>query len=142
MYVTFCLPCAYGSALNEAFDLNWWLGCCCSNPSIAQNLLRYNDNIQGEEYFDECLYPAFLHCLMQFWPCWICSCPMYVAWAMRGPAMAHHATKGPYLSGTHIVAGQEPGVEVAPMMQQPAAPVMGVVVPENNDGYSPVAKEI
>lgn len=59
----FCMQCAVGSAMRNSMGMPYLLGCCCVNPCLAHNFLRYQYRIAtaNGDCTDECLFPGSLY---------------------------------------------------------------------------------
>jgi len=44
-----CNPCATGSAVETATGMPWVMACCCVNPFLARNIIRYHWRLKGDD---------------------------------------------------------------------------------------------
>ena len=49
LFATFCTPCAVGSVMDTTMGMPWMMACCCVNPFLARNLMRYHWRMKGDD---------------------------------------------------------------------------------------------
>lgn len=147
----FCSPCSIAKILEQSIGMPYMLACCCVNPFVARNFMRYQYRIKpisGSDLMDECFWPVVTYwcgsALSSFVPCvWCFVCGAYVALNMEMQNEASLRKSGEtrrYLVGYNPDA-HNAGVSVNPNYVKPGsvvtAPVMVVHSTEYHQMHQP-----